>query len=42
MIIVRQYGAVLEAVFHSYTDIWLLCNITEVEHTADDKQMLCQ
>jgi len=30
MVMVRHYGAVLEAVFHSYTDIWLLCSIAEV------------
>ena len=41
-VMVRHYGAVLEAVFHSYTDIWLLCGIVVVEHTADNKQMLCQ
>ena len=41
MVMIRHYGAVLKAVFHSYTDIWLLCSITEVEHTADDKQTLC-
>lgn len=42
MVMVRHYGAVLETVFHSYTDIWLLCSIVVVEHTADDKQILCQ
>lgn len=42
MVMVRLYGAVLEAMFHSYTDIWLLCSIAEVEHTVGDKQMLCQ
>jgi len=42
MAMVRYYGAVLDAVFHSYTDIWLLCSIAEVEYTADNKQMLCR
>jgi hypothetical protein len=34
MMMVRHYGAVLAAVFHSYSDIWLLCSIAEVEHAA--------
>jgi succinate dehydrogenase/fumarate reductase cytochrome b subunit len=42
MVIVRHYGAVLEAVFHSFAGIWLLRSVAEVEHTADNKQMLCQ
>jgi hypothetical protein len=42
MVVVKHYDAVLEAAFHSYTESWLLCSIVMVEHTADDKQMLCQ
>ena len=42
MVMVRHYGAFLEAVFHSYTAVWLLRRIVVVEHTDDDKQMLCQ
>jgi hypothetical protein len=42
IVMVRHYGAVLEAMFHSYTDIWQLCSIVVVEHTADDRHMLCQ
>ena len=42
MVMVRYYGAVLEAAFHSYTDIRLLYSTAQVEHTANKKQMLSQ